>query len=83
MTKDTAWNIMTSLNDEQSQLFFNYVNGVQKLLGDKIHNEYNFTGGAGTGKSHLIKAIHYELSRILAQACTNPDDTTVLLTVPT
>ena len=35
---------------------------------------------AGTGKSHLIKAIHYETSHILSQACAHPDDITVILT---
>ncbi|XP_071155864.1 uncharacterized protein [Mytilus edulis] len=41
------------------------------------------TGGAGTGKSHLIKCIQYEATRILAQTSENPDDLTVLLTAPT
>lgn len=38
------------------------------------------TGGAGTGKSHLIKTINYEASRILNKVSPGPEDTTVLLT---
>ncbi|XP_070548380.1 uncharacterized protein [Ptychodera flava] len=41
------------------------------------------TGGAGTGKSHLIKAVYYEATRILARILPNPDDVSVLLTAPT
>nr|XP_033961050.1 ATP-dependent DNA helicase PIF1 [Pseudochaenichthys georgianus]XP_033961052.1 ATP-dependent DNA helicase PIF1 [Pseudochaenichthys georgianus] len=40
-------------------------------------------GGAGTGKSHLIKAIHYEASRLLSQVASSPDKVSVLLTAPT
>ncbi|KAK0138386.1 ATP-dependent DNA helicase PIF1 [Merluccius polli] len=36
------------------------------------------TGGAGTGKSHLIKAIQYEAMRLLSRGCRNPDDICVL-----
>ena len=38
------------------------------------------TGGAGTGKSHLIKAVEYEATRHLAKSCSLPDRQTVLLT---
>ena len=37
------------------------------------------TGGAGTGKSHLIKAVHYEASRIFSKKLTSPESVPVLL----
>jgi len=39
-------------------------------------------GGAGVGKSHLIKCIYNEASKLLRNG-ENPSDTTVLLTAPT
>lgn len=41
------------------------------------------TGGAGTGKSHLIKCLHYETTKILSPNANSPDDIVVLLTAPT
>ncbi|XP_078794017.1 uncharacterized protein LOC144987963 isoform X2 [Oryzias latipes] len=40
-------------------------------------------GGAGTGKSHLIRAIQYEATRLLSPLCLQPDAVSVLLTAPT
>ncbi|XP_061883615.1 uncharacterized protein LOC133634970 [Entelurus aequoreus] len=40
------------------------------------------TGKAGTGKSHLIRAIQYEAGRLLSRLY-KPDETCVLLTAPT
>ncbi len=41
------------------------------------------TGGAGTGKSHLIKCIYNEAVRLLGRLNHNPDDVSVILTTPT
>lgn len=41
------------------------------------------TGGAGTGKTHLVKAIYAEATRILSKSVSPPNSTTVVLTAPT
>lgn len=41
------------------------------------------TGGAGAGKSHLIKTIYHIVSKTFRYAPMNPDKPTVLLTAPT
>ena len=41
------------------------------------------TGGAGTGKLHIIKAVYQMLMKFLPIQGDTPDDTTVLLTAPT
>ncbi len=41
------------------------------------------TGGAGTGKSYLIRAMQYEARRLLSTICHQPDDICVLLTALT
>ncbi|CAG2209097.1 unnamed protein product [Mytilus edulis] len=41
------------------------------------------TGGAGTGKSHIIRCIYHEATRILSKVSNTPDSVSVLLTAPT
>ncbi|CAG2247064.1 unnamed protein product [Mytilus edulis] len=41
------------------------------------------TGGAGTGKTHLVRCIYHEANRILSKTASTPDATSVLLTAPT
>lgn len=41
------------------------------------------SGGAGTGKSHSVKTIYYEATRIFGHIPPNTDDTSVLMTAPT
>ena len=41
------------------------------------------TGGAGTGKSHLVKAVVSMMRRELQVLCEDPEAVTVLVTAPT
>ena len=41
------------------------------------------SGGAGVGKSHLIKTIHLALNKLLLYKSGNPDEPRILLLAPT
>ncbi|KAK6165196.1 hypothetical protein SNE40_023581 [Patella caerulea] len=77
--------LLRSLNKLQSQVFYK----VRQFCLDKIHNKNPeqfmifLTGGAGSGKSHIIKCMYYEASRLLARISDSPDDTTVAMIAPT
>ncbi|XP_067660106.1 uncharacterized protein, partial [Haliotis asinina] len=85
MSKTDAQKILQSLNSEQSAIFYMVRQWALEKRNSLEPKPFHLCvhGPGGTGKSLLIKAIHYECNRLLAKCRDNPDDISVLLCAPT
>ncbi|XP_053407909.1 uncharacterized protein LOC128559625 [Mercenaria mercenaria] len=81
LSNEEYFTLVQTLNKKQKEFFYHV------LLWQKTRTEplYNFlSGGAGVGKSVLLKALYHALNKYYSQKIgANPDDINVLVCAPT
>ena len=80
-TQDDITTMLRGLNKEQRQLFNHVHNWTKRKIQDNTAKPLHIflTGGAGTGKSQVIKCITHESRKLFTRIAESPDDITVLL----
>ncbi|XP_071151504.1 uncharacterized protein [Mytilus edulis] len=73
------------LNEKQQEIYYEIRKWCIDVTLNKEPEPFHLflTGGAGTGKTHLVRCIYHEANRILSKTASTPDATSVLLTAPT
>ncbi|KAJ8019346.1 ATP-dependent DNA helicase PIF1 [Holothuria leucospilota] len=73
--------LLQTLNVKQKQLFNHVHNHCKQIAQGYSPKPFHvfLTGGAGTGKSQLIKCVTNECRKVLSPTCENPESITVLL----
>ncbi|XP_071122628.1 uncharacterized protein [Mytilus edulis] len=73
------------LNEKQQEIYYEIRKWCIEVTLNKEPEPFHLflTGGAGTGKTHLVRCIYHEANRILSKTASTPDATSVLLTAPT
>ena len=76
--------MLEQLNPQQQQLFhFTQMHALAKMNQQPPPYRICISGGAGTGKSQLIKCIFHQLTKIYAPLVDSADQITVLKVAPT
>ena len=90
LSNQEYYNLVRSLNRDQQPLFHYILNWCRQTVSSRSKPSENpeafnifLTGGAGTGKSHLVKAVVSMMRRELQPLCEDPEAVTVLVTAPT
>ncbi|XP_062597817.1 uncharacterized protein LOC134259232 [Saccostrea cucullata] len=82
IARDEISPVLQTLNEMQKEVFYYIRDWCLKKIAEENPDPLHIfiTGGAGTGKSQLIKAIHYEATRLFSRTLSSPESLAVLLT---
>ncbi|XP_071142171.1 uncharacterized protein [Mytilus edulis] len=84
-TENEIRSSVRQLNEKQQEIYYEIRKWCIDVTLNKEPEPFHLflTGGAGTGKTHLVRCIYHEANRILSKTASTPDATSVLLTAPT
>ncbi len=82
MDEDTYLGMVRSLNEKQFQIYTHILHHISKDNVDPLH--IFITGGAGVGKSMVLRCVYQGLLRLLAKKeGQNPESPRIIITAPT